>query len=466
MVFLGIDATQEQLVTAAAAVTGVSALLTYRYGGHLYALEKWMLFVGYVWLFTLVPPIAAVVGSAVLWDFADRGFRGRPQDGFVFKIAELANSLTHRVNSKISKNPADAFVVNTLALVGGAVPALFFYNFYRSYVLGYGFDLAWCYTYHVLRIGPYFMSFAYVYTMCHKEGHSRLGLWSPWFNPLLKNVFNWWVGLFYGVMPSSFAYGHSINHHKYNNGPCDVVSTSDKPRDSAVNFIGYIPRFGLYTTNISTIQQFYSEGNTWVAAKMAFGSAWYLAFFCTFFYFDREFALGYILFPVLEQTTLLSCINWCWHAFLNRDDPECNFVGSVTIFNGPINVLQEDYHVVHHQYPGVHHTKHERLYEKHLLKGEYAEKQATMFTDTHVFELFFLIILGEYDKMAEHFVDLNNKLSHEEKKEVIKHRLRTCWWGPRTNVTCKLEGKEIGNEMDVLDKDGRYIVRDDADVRL
>lgn len=25
--------------------------------------------------------------------------------------------------------------------------------------------------------------------------------------------------------------GHSINHHKYNNGPSDVVSTADKPRD-------------------------------------------------------------------------------------------------------------------------------------------------------------------------------------------------------------------------------------------
>ena len=45
---------------------------------------------------------------------------------------------------------------------------------------------------------------------------------------MCRNVFNWWVGLFYGVLPSSFAYGHSINHHKYNNGPLDVVSTSDR----------------------------------------------------------------------------------------------------------------------------------------------------------------------------------------------------------------------------------------------
>ncbi len=56
--------------------------------------------------------------------------------------------------------------------------------------------------------------------MCHKEGHSKIGIFK---NKRLNNVFNWWIGLFYGVMPSSFANGHSINHHKYNNGPNDVI---------------------------------------------------------------------------------------------------------------------------------------------------------------------------------------------------------------------------------------------------
>ena len=49
-------------------------------------------------------------------------------------------------------------------------------------------------------------------------------------NAFHRNVFNWWIGLYYGVLPSSFACGHSINHHKYNNGPLDVVSTSDRVR--------------------------------------------------------------------------------------------------------------------------------------------------------------------------------------------------------------------------------------------
>ena len=46
---------------------------------------------------------------------------------------------------------------------------------------------------------------------------------------------------------------------------------------------------------------------------------------------------------------MLACIQWCWHGFVDPQDPENPFVGSITLLDGPINVLGEDYHVVHHQ---------------------------------------------------------------------------------------------------------------------
>merc|ERR1719359_1548857 len=118
------------------------------------------------------------------------------------------------------------------------------------------------------------MNFAYVYTLCHKEGHSRSGLFSDKYNDsfVMRNIFNWWVGLFFGVMPSTFRFGHSVNHHRYNNGREDCVTTSDKPRDSPVNFIAYLYRFALYATNISTVYQFILEGCYGVAWKMVIGS--------------------------------------------------------------------------------------------------------------------------------------------------------------------------------------------------
>jgi hypothetical protein len=48
---------------------------------------------------------------------------------------------------------------------------------------------------------------AQVYTLCHKEGHSYAGLFSKGYNDsiLLRNVFNYWIGMFYGVLPATFA---------------------------------------------------------------------------------------------------------------------------------------------------------------------------------------------------------------------------------------------------------------------
>jgi hypothetical protein len=205
--------------------------------------------------------------------------------------------------------------------------------------------------------------------------------------------------------------------------------------------------------------------------------------------------------PLLEQTILLAVVNWSWHAFLDPEDPANEFVASLTILEGRINVLEEDYHVVHHQYPGAHWTTHPELYAKH--KNEYvgaAKKQGSVFRHTHVFEIFFLIILRDYKKLAEKFVDMRSPegqkiagvsggagvagwgggvtLTHTEKEQLLKvnkkygryrnilsrsfsslgsnanfllvvgfffsffyfspkARLRKCWWGRRAgNAQC------------------------------
>jgi hypothetical protein len=63
-----------------------------------------------------------------------------------------------------------------VAFVGTFVPSMFFGALWHTNTHGFSLTLAWAY--NVLRIGPYFMNFAYVYTLCHKEGHSQLGLFA------------------------------------------------------------------------------------------------------------------------------------------------------------------------------------------------------------------------------------------------------------------------------------------------
>jgi len=259
------------------------------------------------------------------------------------------------------------------------------------------------------------------------------GMFKNPYNPILRNVFNWWCGIFYGIMPSSFAYGHTRNHHKYNNSPRDVVTTGDRPRDNFSNFIRYIPRFGSYAVNISTVIEFWADKNYPYVFKMIWGTVYYWIFVSMIYKMHSTFAVAYCIYPLLENILILSAINWSWHSFIDPDDPDNEYAMSITLLDGPVNVLNEDYHVVHHQYPAHHWTENPKLYKKH--RDEYLSRKPTIFRGSHVMEIFFLVILKKYKEMAEKFVDLTDKMTLKEKEELLISRLRACSWGQMFN--CK-----------------------------
>jgi hypothetical protein len=403
-------------------------------------------FVGGVAILSLTLPfVLPVVACSMLWEALDRGFDG----GFVGGGKELSgvlmssivpwfNRVTHNFNSRFVKHPADSFIINCILCEGVFIPVAFSLCFWRT--SSSGFSPLLCFAYHVIRIGPYFMQFAYYYTLCHKEGHTHTGFFVSPYNDswLARNVFNWWISLFFGVMPAAFAFGHSLNHHKYNNGPLDVVSTGDKPRDSWINFIAYVPRWALYSLNISSIYQFLVEKNFTVARRMLVGCLYWWSFFALVTVFHPTFAVGYVLYPFFENVVLLACVNWSWHAF---NDPEStgkehsnDFAESVTIFDGPMNVLNEDFHVVHHQYPGCHWTEHPTKLRKHW--PEYVKHGATCFRATHAFEIFVLVVSRDYGTLARKFIDLKGEKdekpsSHDAVVDLLKARLRVCSWGAR-----------------------------------
>ena len=425
------------------------------------------MFFGALTLLSIGPFIGINVGTTVLWEAIDRGFKG----GLVESNNELTGLLMGRLvpwfervtkpfNSSLVKHKEDAFLVNFALYAGLGMPLLLwaFGRLHLQHGASTMYALLLCYAYHVIRLGPMFMNFAYVYAVCHKEGHAsaaRNGLFRPPYDRRgpFRFIFNWWVGLYYGVLPSTFAIGHSINHHKYNNGPGDILSTCDKPRDEWRWLVAYIPRFVLYACNLSTTWQFYKEGLHRIAFQTILGSLYYLVF-CGLVgrMYGAWFAFAYVVYPFLEQSVLLAGINWVWHAFLDPEDVENEYVASITILGGTINVLNEDSHVVHHQYPGMHWTSHPGLLTRHL--KQYEKALGSVFYGTHTFEMLALILMADYDKLAERFVgrmpeNAESELfhdgfhdkdkferptrvcSHEEAVELIKTRLRVCWWGPR-----------------------------------
>jgi len=406
---------------------------------------EWISFLSGVVLLVLVgPPVGIVVFTSMIWEGVDRGFRG----GFVDSGQELSGviftafipwleRMTNKFNSQFVKKSEDAYMMNCIFGYGVLIPLLFFGCAWHAQQNDGAVHFGLAYVYHVLRIGPYFMNFAYVYTLCHKEGHSFSGLYAKSYNDYtcLRMVFNWWIGMFYGVLPATFAYGHSINHHKYNNAEEDVITTSDKPRDNFFNWVAYLPRYFLYAFNVSTISAFVREKNWNIVSKVFFGSVWFLGWcYIWIVLVGPVFTLTYVAFPFFEAGVLLAAVNWSWHVFIDPDDPENEFVQSVTILDGCINVLNEDAHVVHHQYPGVHWTEHPKFVEKHW--DNYVDNRASVFRGTHAFEIFGMAVARDYDALAKKFVDIKGArdgcpMTHTERVDLIKSRLRSCWWGPR-----------------------------------
>ncbi|KAL4459355.1 hypothetical protein ABPG74_017968 [Tetrahymena malaccensis] len=379
-------------------------------------------------------PVIFLVILSTLWDLIDRGFRGTNGTGIIFIISRWINTKTEKFNQKFVAYKEDAYTINVIILLAVVLPIAFLYCLNDH--MNNGFSWTLCILYNLFRLGPYLINFTWCYALSHKEGHMGAGLYKEPYT-FLSKIFNWWIGLFYGVLPASFVYGHSINHHKYDNREEDVVSTSDRPRDSWLNWIRYIPRFALYSLNVSTIIQFYKERKYGICLKMFLGSVYWFSFvFLVLKLTNSSFTFWYVIYPFFENFFILSAINWAWHAFIDDQDPENEYINSVTIVDGVFNVLNEDYHVVHHQYPGVHWTKNYDLYLKH--KEEYKKgKQAAMFKDTQVFEMFVLVASANYDVLAQKMV-LNQELSFEEKKEFIKRRLRVCTWGPFKTVDQKI----------------------------
>ena len=109
------------------------------------------------------------------------------------------------------------------------------------------------------------------------------------------------------------------------------------------------------------------------------------------------------------------------HAFVDPKDPTNQYVNSVTILDGMDNIWNEDYHVVHHHSPLTHWSDVPDYFEKD--KANYMKYNATIFEGLDEGRLIHFLFAGDWDSMAKHFVDLNGKMTHQDKVELIKTRL-------------------------------------------
>ncbi|KAL9657441.1 hypothetical protein ABK040_016710 [Willaertia magna] len=393
---------------------------------------------GIIVLIFLSPPMAVLIGLtnmtmfALQWSWAN-----------IFSKTPITKDIPSLIYDKFAKWAGNIVLkdirnsefIPSFIFLCTFCPALLGYAAYRHY--HYGFELWMFFIYHFLRLGPRFRFFTHAHVLFHKEGHDYNGFFK---DDSVFSIFNhwliqWFVGLFYGQIAYSYSVGHNKIHHKYDNGLDDVHTNIDIDRTDSWSFIMYIPRFGAYWLGITPFGHFLAHKEyryAWLIAKgMIF---YYGVFYLLYQAFGLTFALCYFIFPQLEAITFFSAISYMWHLWISPEDPTNPYINSVTIVKGHDNVWGEDYHAIHHHAVSVHWRDADNHYDDH--EKEYQENMATIFTDCEEGVLLYWVFSGNWDEIAAHFIDLNGKLSHEEKKDLLMRRAK-CTFGKKTQYGWK-----------------------------
>ena len=380
---------------------------------------------GAIWSFLLLIPVpwmGAVIGVGLLWDQLWLRMREtKPARA----IGSFFTGISQRMARVMMRDERNAPYLFSLFGIGLYTPILFVLCF--IWQMRYGVGAAWytvvlvAFLYNVLMMGPYFRFFSVIATLIHKEGHDVRGLFKEPYT-FLNNAFGWFIGPFYGHVPEAYPLGHNRIHHKYDNGPGDVTFTYDIDRRDPAQWLAYLRRFSLYWTGVSIVGYFIENKKWEPARRMATGMLVYYGLIAVITYMSPWFGFAYLILPHMSVIIYLGAINYIWHTFCDPADPDNPYINSVTILNGHYNVFNEDFHVTHHHHPQMHWTKMANDYYSHIDK--YKANMASVFTDTQEFEMFVWVMMGRYDLLADHFVDLTGTLSQEEKIALLKYRMQ------------------------------------------
>lgn len=364
-----------------------------------------------------VPWLVVVISITMLWyGMIGWTYRTTPAKWLASKLDRASRALGKVMLKDVRNSP---YLISLIG-VGIYTPTLFALSYWYQ-MQQESFSWAAVLAYHVLTYGPYFAIFSQVATIIHKEGHEARRMYNKPFG-IFNNFFGHFLALFYGHVPQGYPMGHMRIHHKHDNALEDVTSTVYYDRSQAARFMIYLFEFMLYWTGISVARYHYKKGRMKECRKMIYGMLAYYGLMMAVMLFNPLFGFAYMLLPLLSSIIFLAAINYIWHAWSDPSEPKNIYKNSITVLNGDYNVFNEDYHVEHHKRPQTHWEEYPVNYEKH--RDEYAANRAIIFTDTQAFEIFFWLLFGAYDKMADHMVDLNDDMTTEDKIALLKKRLQ------------------------------------------
>jgi len=258
----------------------------------------------------------------------------------------------------------------------------------------------------IFWMGPYTL-------MLHNTSHNTF-FTSPYKS--YNNYIPWVLGPFMGQSPETYFGHHIMMHHAENNLLEDKSTTMPYRRDSLRGFGHYFGSFMLM--GVFELSEYFIKKKMPKYRKMVIRGEVTFILACIGLSFISFYATLFVfILPLIVVRFGMMSGNWAQHAFIDQNDPGNSWLNSITCINHLYNrrCFNDGYHIGHHLSPRRHWTDMPADFLKN--KAKYADHKSIVFEDIDYMGIWFLLMRKRYDKLADHFVDINGQFG--TKDEVI-----------------------------------------------
>lgn len=265
------------------------------------------------------------------------------------------------------------------------------------------------------QLGPYTLM---LHNVCHRQYFRKEFGWLDW--PFIAIL-----GMPFGHMPGAYFAHHVGMHHPENNLDDDLSSTMHLQRDSAWDFFyHYLGRF-MILGGRDLSKYLRGRNRRKILNRWRMGVAVWFAVVIALALVSWQATLLVFGFTLVVTRIAMMSGNWAQHAFVDASQPENCYVNSITCINSGYNrrCFNDGYHISHHWKPARHWTEHPAELLDNL--QAYAEADAIVFRKLDFFMVWVYLMLKRYDKLAEHYVSLDDRVRTEEEIiALLKERTR------------------------------------------
>eukprot|EP01129_Flabellula_baltica_P001355 TRINITY_DN11235_c0_g1_i1.p1 TRINITY_DN11235_c0_g1~~TRINITY_DN11235_c0_g1_i1.p1 ORF type:complete len:371 (+),score=82.56 TRINITY_DN11235_c0_g1_i1:49-1161(+) len=242
---------------------------------------------------------------------------------------------------------------------------------------------------------------------------------------------------FFGIPSGVYAMHHCIMHHIENNVfPWDISSTEPYNRGS---IFGYLRYLGFWSLTVWVLVPTY----LYKRKKMSFFKTTIknIAAFALFVFLCYQInpvaTLWVYIIPLGLSVILLSFGNFSQHIFIDPENPKSNYGLTYNAVNCLDNTytFNDGYHIIHHQNSRLHWSELPDKFCKSL--DDYENNGALNFKGIGFFDVGILVMTGQLEKLAGHYIQLGDKeKSTEEIVQMLKKRLQPIYYDDNGNVVC------------------------------